>query len=74
VALVQRRAAAIVVGSSFEVAANALTVPSSRRMKSSTLARKCGSAAAERNVSEPMPVSARNRPRRSGSPAIKESA
>ena len=29
------RAAAIVVGSSFEVAANALTVPSSRRMKSS---------------------------------------
>ena len=42
--------------------------------KSSTLARNCGSAAAVRRVSGPMPDSARNRPSRSGSEAMKDSA
>jgi hypothetical protein len=46
-----------------------------RRMtKSSTEARNCGSAAAVRSVSGPIPLSARNRPSRSGSPAMKDSA
>ena len=54
--------------------ANAFTVWSSRSTKSSTLTRNCGSAAAERRVSGPIPLSARNAPSRSGSPATKESA
>ena len=58
----------------FEALANAFTVASSRSTKSSTEARKCGSAAAVRSVSGPIPDSARNRPSRSGSPAMKESA
>src|SRR6185295_14903745 len=68
------RAAAILVGCSCEALANAFTVASSRITKSSTEARNCGSAAAVRSVSGPMPLSARNRPSRSGSPAIKLSA
>src|SRR6185437_5461211 len=67
-------AAAMLVGCSWEASANAFTVASSRITKSSTLARKCGSVAAVRRVSGPIPLSARNRPNRSGSPAMKPSA
>ncbi|MGY4488677.1 hypothetical protein ACVWWR_007868 [Bradyrhizobium sp. LM3.2] len=56
------------------VSAKAFTVASSRITKSSTLRRKFGSEAALRNISGPTPVSARNRPSRSGSPATKDSA
>ena len=57
---------AILVGCSWEASATAFTVASFRITKSSTLARKCGSLAAVRRVSGPMPLSARNRPSRSG--------
>src|SRR4051812_29780364 len=67
-------AAATLVGCSSAVLAKAFTVASSRITKSSTLSRKLGSEAALRSISGPTPVSARNRPSRSGSPATKDSA
>ena len=68
------RAAATLVGSSSTDLAKAFTMASSRRTKSSTAARNCGSVAADRKVSGPNPLSAKNSPSRSGSPATKERA
>src|SRR6185437_2705009 len=65
------RAAAMLVGCSSDAFANAVTLASSRSTKSSTLARKRGSAAELRKVSGPIPLSARNSPSRSGSAAMK---